>query len=62
VTTRASDGSEVLPAFYSDNYISLLPGEERTVTVDMPEVDAKQALRLTVRGWNVVRALVDATP
>jgi hypothetical protein len=62
VTTRAANGSEVLPTFYSDNYISLLPGEVRTVTVDMPEVDAKRALRLTVSGWNVARTSVDTTP
>ncbi|MGC2163074.1 MAG: LamG-like jellyroll fold domain-containing protein [Silvibacterium sp.] len=62
VTTRAADGSEVLPAFYSDNYISLLPGEERTVTIDIPEADAKQALKLKVRGWNVIRASVDIAP
>lgn len=54
VTTRAADGSEVLPAFYSDNYISLLPEEERTITIDIPESDAKLALRLKIRGWNVV--------
>ena len=54
VTMHGTDGPEVLPAFYSDNYISLLPGEERTVTIDIPESDAKAALRLKVRGWNVV--------
>jgi hypothetical protein len=59
VTARAADGSEVLPAFYSDNYVSLLPGEERTITIDMPELDAKQPLRLNIRGWNVVQASVD---
>jgi len=62
VTIRAADGSEVLPAFYSDNYISLLPGEVRTITVDIPQADAKQALRLKVRGWNVVQAAVDVAP
>lgn len=59
VTTRAADGSEVLPAFYSDNYVSLLPGEERTITIDVPESDAKEALKLSVRGWNVVQASID---
>jgi hypothetical protein len=59
VTARAADGSEILPAFYSDNYVSLLPGEERTITIDLPEMDAKQPLRLNIRGWNVVQASVD---
>jgi hypothetical protein len=60
VTVNAADGTEILPAFYSDNYISLLPGEARMVTVDMPGVDAKQALRLKVRGWNVEPASANA--
>ncbi len=62
VTINAADGSEVLPAFYSDNYISLLPGEERTITIDMPGADAKHALRLKVRGWNVAPASIDVAP
>ena len=26
---RASDGERILPAYFSDNYVSLLPGEKR---------------------------------
>jgi hypothetical protein len=62
VTINSSDGSEILPAFYSDNYISLLPGEVRTVTIDLPASEAKQALRLKVRGWNVVQSSTDVAP
>lgn len=29
---RKSSGERVLPVFYSDNYVSLAPGESRTVT------------------------------
>ena len=29
----AATGQRILPAYYSENYVSLLPGEERTVTV-----------------------------
>ncbi len=45
--------SEILPAFYSDNYISLLPGEQRTVTIDLPRVDKERSIRVRLRGWNV---------
>jgi len=55
-TLYSNDESEVLPAFYSDNYISLLPGEERTVMVDMRGVDRSRPLQVKVRGWNVVPA------
>ncbi len=50
-TFFASNGAEVLPAFYSDNYVSLLPGEARTVTVDAPGASA--GLKVKVDGWNL---------
>jgi hypothetical protein len=49
----AADGSEVLPAFYSDNYVSLLPGETRSITIDLPKKVEGHRLRLNLRGWNV---------
>ena len=45
--------SEVLPAYFSDNYISLLPGEEQTVTIDLPASADSRNLSLHVRGWNI---------
>jgi beta-galactosidase/beta-glucuronidase len=60
-TMKLADGSEVLPAFYSDNYISLLPGEERAVTVDLPGVKGDEPLRIKVNGWNVPAASVEVT-
>jgi hypothetical protein len=60
-TFDKSDESEVLPAFYSDNYISLLPGEQRTVTIDLPRADRKRAIRVRLRGWNVTPASVDVS-
>jgi Exo-beta-D-glucosaminidase Ig-fold domain/Glycosyl hydrolases family 2/Glycosyl hydrolases family 2, sugar binding domain/Glycosyl hydrolases family 2, TIM barrel domain len=51
---RKSSGERVLPVFYSDNYVSLLPGESKTVTVDVDtaELKGEQPLVL-VDGWNV---------
>jgi beta-galactosidase/beta-glucuronidase len=51
--------SEILPAFYSDNYISLLPGEQRTVTIELPRADSRGAIRVRLRGWNVTPASAD---
>jgi hypothetical protein len=45
------DGSRILPAYYSDNYVSLLPGESREVTIDYPVTEENAAL--TLRGWNL---------
>ncbi len=50
---NAADGSRILPAYYSDNYLSLLPGESREIEIDYPEKSATGAARLAIRGWNI---------
>ncbi|MGR6330778.1 glycoside hydrolase family 2 [Sphingomonas sp. XXL09] len=45
-------GERILPAYYDDNYLSLLPGESRTVAVRFPASQAR-APRVTLRGWNL---------
>ncbi len=55
---RKGTGERVLPVFASDNYISLAPGESRTVTLDAALGDLKGDTPLiTLDGWNV-----DITP
>ncbi|MGD0830314.1 MAG: sugar-binding domain-containing protein [Terracidiphilus sp.] len=51
---RKLSGDRVLPAYPSDNYISLLPNESRTVTIeaDAGAFKGEDAL-VTVDGWNV---------
>ena len=51
---RGRSGARVLPVFYSDNYVSLAPGDERTVTVeaDAAGLGGEPAL-VAVDGWNV---------
>jgi hypothetical protein len=61
IILERADSSQVLPAYYSDNYISLLPGEERTVTVKFPAEQPSGKLRLRLRGWNVVKNSSDVT-
>jgi len=50
---NASDGSRILPAYYTDNYVSLLPGESRDIEVEYPAKSAPGAPQLTLRGWNL---------
>ena len=52
-------GQQVLPAYFSDNYISLLPGEARDVTIRYP---ARRGIdtQVRLRGWNVAPATVPA--
>ena len=51
---KGKDGAEVLPVFFDDNYISLLPGEKREVTVHVRSSDLGAAKPiLAVDGFNV---------
>jgi hypothetical protein len=48
------DGQRVLPVYYSDNYVSLVPNESRTITIEAATADLKgQAALVLVDGWNV---------
>ena len=51
-----ADAKPVRPAFYDDNFFSLLPGESRTVRIRFSDraADPKQ-VRLLMDGWNVER-------
>ncbi len=52
---RGSLGEEILPSFWSDNALTLLPGEERLLTVQFRSVEPEaSALRLMVEGYNVL--------
>jgi hypothetical protein len=53
LTLLNADGTRVLPAYFSDNYVSLLPGEKRDIEIEYPVSDAKGLAQLTVRGWNL---------
>jgi len=52
--TKGSKGDDVTPIFWSDNYFSLLPGEQKEVstTFDPTDLDGKGAV-LEVTGYNV---------
>jgi len=51
---RQTSGERVLPAYASDNYITLLPGESRTIQIeaDLSSFKGEDAL-VVVDGWNV---------
>ena len=51
---REKSGDRILPALYSDNYISLMPLEERTISVEVLKADARGEMpRVEVDGFNV---------
>lgn len=58
---NAADNSLVSPAFYSDNYFSLLPGESKIVTIDFAIGDLKGAQsKVELEGFNVKRSVITA--
>jgi hypothetical protein len=56
LTLLDAAGARILPAYYSDNYVSLLPGERRVVDIAYPASAAKGAPHVTLRGWNTTPA------
>ena len=47
-------GDDVVPVFWSDNYISLLPGESRTIFAEYSgTVPATKEPGIRIDGWNV---------
>ena len=51
---RGNSNERVLPAYYSDNYVSLVPGESKTITIEAAKADFHGETPLVVvDGWNV---------
>ncbi|MFZ0478031.1 MAG: sugar-binding domain-containing protein, partial [Terriglobales bacterium] len=53
---RASDGADVVPIFWDDNYVSLLPGERRELNAHFESAKngGGDGIVLAIDGWNVV--------
>ena len=41
INLKGEDGEQILPAVYSDNYLTIMPGETRTVTVTWKDEDSR---------------------
>ena len=65
VTLVGASGEAILPAFYDDNYLMLLPGETRRLEIRYPHgtralADARpEAAAVKLRGWNVFATSAD---
>jgi len=50
---REKSGDRILPALYSDNYVSLMPGEQRTIVTEVEHADTRgESPRIAVEGFN----------
>jgi hypothetical protein len=55
---REKGGDRILPALYSDNYVSLMPGERRTLTTQVEHADTRgESPRIVVDGFNTGAAV-----
>jgi hypothetical protein len=61
ITMLDFEGARVLPVYYDDNYVTLLPGESRRLQVLCPATSARCA-KLALRGWNAQALEVAFTP
>jgi hypothetical protein len=60
LTLLEADGkTRVLPAYYSDNYVSLLPGEKKEIVVECSKEAVKDGLSVGLRGWNLESRVVN---
>jgi hypothetical protein len=50
-------GERILPAYYEDNYFSLLPGESRTIKIESRS--PARAVQVTADGWNIESGNLD---
>src|SRR5208282_2144597 len=57
VQLRRKSGERVLPVFYSDNYVSLLPDETKTIAIEaaLRDFNGENAM-IVFDGWNVTVA------
>jgi len=46
--TAKNEGELICPAYWSDNYLTLAPGETRTVTCRMPSLTDKTKVEIGV--------------
>ena len=53
---RSKSGDLIVPALYNDNYIALMPGEKRTISISLEDADTRgEKPRVRLDGFNLVR-------
>ena len=55
---NAADSARILPAYFTDNYVSLLPGESREIEIEYPAKSANGPAQLALRGWNLAKQVI----
>ena len=51
---KTGEKEEILPVFWDDNYVELMPGETRELTAQyLPATDISAGIDLSISGWNI---------
>ena len=58
IRLAAPDGTIALPAFCSDNYLTMMPGDRVKITVTAADFRVPEKPVLTLKGWNVKKRSV----
>jgi hypothetical protein len=54
---REKSGDPILPALCTDNYIALMPGESKTILVEVQNADTRgEHPRIVLLGYNLTAA------
>jgi Exo-beta-D-glucosaminidase Ig-fold domain/Glycosyl hydrolases family 2/Concanavalin A-like lectin/glucanases superfamily/Glycosyl hydrolases family 2, sugar binding domain/Glycosyl hydrolases family 2, TIM barrel domain len=59
---NASNSLRILPAYFSDNYVSLLPGETREIEIEYPASTGNGSAEVAIRGWNLATETIRVAP
>ncbi len=53
ISVREKSGDRILPAIYSDNYITLMPGEQQTIQTELRDADTRgERPKIILGGFN----------
>lgn len=61
LTLLNTGGSRILPAYLSDNYVSLLPGESREIEIEYPAAAGQGSPQVSMRGWSLSPMTIPVT-
>jgi hypothetical protein len=51
---REKSSDPILPALYDDNYVALMPGERKTIHIELENADTRgERPRIIVAGYNL---------
>jgi len=57
--TDGNTKARLMPVFYSDNYVTVLPGEQKKIVVDCDQFKCNKNIQVSINGWNMPLRFID---